>query len=94
MNTATITKGTVTKTGSVYNIPVDVVINDGLTDILTFSVSAKYNTTTPASTVTNTLRDKIKDQWDEYLASKAIEDSASLDTAISTMTTQLNTYIN
>ena len=92
--TATITKGSVVKTGSVYSIPVDVIINDGTADILTFSVSAKYNPSTPSSTVVDTLRDKIKAHWDEYIASKAIEDSASLDTAISTMTTQLNTYIN
>ena len=92
--TATITKGSVVKTGSVYSIPVDVVINDGENDILTFGVSSKYKPSTPSSTVVDTLRDKIKAHWDEYIASKAIEDSASLDTAISTMTTQLNTYIN
>ncbi len=93
-NIATITKGTVVKFNGYFNVPVNVVVNDGTTDILTFSVSAKYNSITPAGEVVDKLREKIKAKWDKYIASKAIEDSAALDTAIATMTTQLNTYIN
>ena len=93
-NTATVTKSSVTKTDSYFNVSVDVVINDGTTDIITTSVSARYIEGTAPSEVTAKLQTEIKDIWDKYQAEQAIYNAVALDNAITTLNTQLNTYIN
>ena len=92
--TATITKNSVTKQGNLFNVSVDVVINDGTTDVVDTSVSARYIAGTSPSFVTAKLQSKIKDLWDTYIAEKAIYDAVALDTAITTLQSNLTAYIN
>lgn len=93
-NIATLIAGKITKTDNYFNVPINVIINDGLTDILNFVVSARYSSGTNPSVVIDKLRKKIKTKWDKYKAEKAIEDSASLAAAVIELKTQMDTYIN
>ena len=94
-NTATITKESVTQSGTNYNINLKVVINDGAADILDFTVSVKYNPNMPdMSGIMSILQGKIKEKWDDYTDNKNIFDAAVLTNGITTLQNQANTYIN
>jgi len=92
--TATVTKSNVTQADNYFNISVDVVINDGTSDIITTSASARYKDGTAPSEVTARLKTKIKAIWDKYVAEQAIYNAGPLDTAITTLNAELNAYIN
>ena len=94
-NTATITKNSITKTGSNYNVSLNVVINDGATDILDFSISAKYNPKAPnMSAIMASLQTQIKNKWDDYIDNQGVFTSATLDSGVTTLQNQVNAYIN
>jgi hypothetical protein len=93
--TATITKSSVTRSGSLYNVSLKVVINDGAEDVLDFNISARYNSSAPdMSSLMATLQDQIKDRWDEYASNKVVFDATVLTTGVATLQSQANTYIN
>jgi len=94
-HTATITKQSVTKSGTLYNVALKVVINDGATDVLDFNISARYNSNAPdMSSIMSDLQDQIKEKWDTYSDNKVIFDAGILTTGVSALQTQTNEYIN
>ncbi len=92
--TATITKGSVTKSHYYYNVSLEVVVNDGVEDILTFSVTERYHPNEAPSVVVGKLQLSIKDKWDKYAEEQVVRNAAALDTAITSLNTLMNTYIN
>lgn len=93
--TATITKKQVTKSGSIYNISLSITVNDGAVDVLDFSASVKYNSNSPdMSAVSTSLQNQIKEKWDAYVANQAIFNASALDSLVSNLQSQTNTYIN
>lgn len=94
-NTAVITKQSVTKIGkhgSNYNIVLNVIINDGTSNILNFNITTKYDG--DMDKVKTDLQNQIKDEWDKYIANKTVLDSTVLSNAVTTLQSQANTYIN
>jgi len=94
--TATITKGAVSKTeGGLYNISIDMVVNDGENDVFERSFSTKYNPNAPnMNALKAELQGKIVADWDKFIAEAGIKDAAAFDSLISSLQTQANTYIN
>lgn len=93
--TVVVTKKSVTKTGNFYNITLHVVVNDGVEDVLTNDLSAKYN---PNAGSFDNAVDEIKQrfiaEWDAYTENKAIFDSGTLNTTVGNLQTQANAYVN
>ena len=94
--TAVLTKVSVTKESSVlYSIEVNCKISDGATVIFEQNVTVKHNINTGNF---NTFRDavinELKPIWDKFKAEQVIFSAAQLDTALSTIQSQINTYIN
>ena len=64
-------------------------------EIFNEDVTVQHNTNTGSlATFTQAMQDVIKEKWDKFKAEKDILDLAALDSAVTTLTTQLNTYIN
>jgi hypothetical protein len=94
--TAVLTKVSVTKESSVlYSIEVNCKISDGATVIFEQNATVKHNINTGNF---NTFRDavinELKPIWDKFKAEQVIFSAAQLDTALSTIQSQINTYIN
>lgn len=93
--TATIKKESVTKTGKTHNISLIVIINNETKEILRYSVSEKYNRETGnIDNFMNSLRQQIKDKWNDYKMNSGIFEEAILDNKIANLQNQTNSYIN
>lgn len=94
--TAVLSKVNATKESSVlYSIEVNCKISDGATVIFEQNVTVKHNTNTGNF---NTFRDavinELKPIWDKFKAEQGVFSAAQLDTALSSIQGQINTYIN
>ena len=94
MYTATLTKSSVTKNGNFYVESINVVINDGVDDVLDFEISEKYNPNAPnMDAVKAGLQAQIKTKWDNYIENKNIFDADAFTRLVATLHSQTNTYI-
>lgn len=92
---STVTKGWPNKKNGIMIITIDVVINDGVEDVLTFSETAKYNEDIDSiGDVLGSFQEKLIAKCDKYLAEKAIYDATAFDNMVSTLETQLDNYLN
>lgn len=94
--TAVLTKVNVEKESSViYDITLECKISDGATIIFDQNVTVRHNTN---SGNFNTFRDavinELKPLWDKFKAEQGIFVAAQLDSALTTIKNQINTYIN
>lgn len=93
--TATITKEKVTQIGTLYQVTIEVVINDGVEDVLTFYPSEKYNPAAPnMDSVKSGLQAQIKAKCDEFKDNKDIFDATAFTSLVTTLQTQTNSYIS
>lgn len=94
--TAVVTKQGVIKTDdNIYKATIQIVVNDGFSDVFTETASAKYNNNSPDMTAIQiALIDQLKAKWDKYVAENGIYVAAEFDTMISAIQTAANTYIN
>lgn len=93
--TATITKQSVVKQGNFYRITLNVTINDEVSDVLDFQVTAKYSPNAPnMDAIKADLRQQMLAKWDEYKANNQVFTHPALDTVVSDLQTQANFYIN
>jgi len=94
-NTVIVTRTGVEKRGNLFDITNNVVINDGVSDIMDFEVSTRYNPNAgDFSAFQNSLDAQIKAAWDEFEANQGVFDDAGLDTAVQTVQTSATTYTN
>ena len=92
--TATIKKSNVTKQGNFYVASINVVINDGVDDVLDFTISEKYNPNAPnMDAVKSGLQSQIKTKWDNYIENKNIFDANAFTSLVTSIQSQTNTYI-
>ena len=93
--TAIINKRSVEKINeSDFQVSIDVVINDGVNDVITKTFSERYFKDIAISTIESKLQKQIKKAWDEYIAEQSLLLNATFDTLVSTIQTSTNTYIN
>ena len=94
--TAVITKGEVRKgNAAIYTVNVNYTINDGTVDVLTGTVSTKYNSNAPdLAAIKADLQGQIKEDWDKYSAEQDVKTATAFDTMVSDIQTAANTYIN
>ncbi len=92
--TATITKQSITKVKDGFMVSINVVVNDGVEDVFTQTVSKRHVTGDPINEIKAILQNKIKVEWDKYIGEKTIYDHAGYATLCSDLTTSLNAYTN
>lgn len=77
-----------------FILSVNVVVNDGETDIKTTTFSVRYNSGWSIADVTAKLQRKMKKNWDNYADEKAVFENPALDTVITNVKTGYDNYIN
>lgn len=94
--TAVLTKVSVSKDSAViYNIGVNCQVSDGATVVFEQNVMVKHNINTGNfTTFSNAVINELKPLWDKFVAEQDIFTAAQLDSALSTIQGQINTYIN
>lgn len=94
--TATVTKSDVKKVSeSIYNITLDIVVNNGASDIFEESASAEYNMNEPdLDGFKARLIATFKEKWDKFAVELGIYTSGALNTIVSEIQTSANNYIN
>ena len=94
--TPTITKRAVRHhRGPIYTITLNISISDESEEVFNQDVTVQHNENTgDLATFMASVQEKIRAQWDEFIAEQGILNLAALDNAVSTLTTQLTTYIN
>jgi len=93
--TVLMTKKSVVQQGNLYNITVNCIVNNGEIDVFDIDISQQYNTNAAnLDTLIDAILDELKAKWDKYIDEKTILDSAAMDTALSTMQSQAQTYVN
>jgi len=94
--TAQVTKQSVKKVEGKddYNITISVVIKEDSETIMEKNYSERYNSTTAIGDVKNALQAQIQADWDVFIAEQGIFDAVAFDTMVSTIQSNLNTYIN
>jgi len=95
-NIPTITKQNVTESsGGIFAVSVSFVVNDGTSDIIDTSVSARYDSNAPdLASVQATLQQKIQNIWDKHVSEQNKLNSAALDTIVSNIQTAADAYIS
>ena len=95
-NTAIVTKQSITQDSSgMYTVTIQMVVNDGASDIFTGTASAKYNDNSPdLGAVKANLQGQIQDQWDKFTDENTLFNAAAFDTMVSQIQTAANTYVN
>lgn len=94
--TAVLTKVNANKESSVlYSIEVNCKISDGATVILEQNATVKHNMNTGNfNAFHDAIINELKPIWDKFKAEQVIFSAAQLDTALSSIQSQINIYIN
>lgn len=94
--TAVLTKVNANKESSVlYSIEVNCKISDGATVIFEQNVTVKHNTNIGNfNTFGDSVINELKPLWDKFKAEQLVFSAAQLDTALSSIQSQINIYIN
>jgi len=91
----TITKETVSQLeDGEFSVSVKVVVTEDAETVLDKVYSKRYNTSVTIDEVETVLVNKIKNDWDEYLAEKGLYDNANFTTLVSNLETMADTYMN
>lgn len=93
--TATVTKASVIQqTDDDYIVSINVVVNDGASDVFDMEFSERYYNQLLIGNVQAALQDQIKIEWDKYIAEKAIFNAAAFDDMAEGIESALDTYTN
>lgn len=93
--TATVTKQSVVKQTEIdFQITIHVLVNDGEADVIDKSYSTRYNNTNNPSEILTALQNQIKFDWDNYSQEQIIFNAAALNNVVSTIESNINTYVN
>jgi hypothetical protein len=94
--TAVVAKSDVSKKeNGDYNISIHVEIVDDSDSsvVLEKSYSTRYNDSWSIGDIIAKFQSKIQEDWNEYVSEQALFDHAAFDSMVSTIQTNLNTYI-
>jgi len=94
--TATVTKQSVSKVSNlIFNVTINVVVNDGVSDVFESAASENYNTNeADMNGIKARLLKQFKDKWDKYAEEHNIFSAAAFDTIVGQIQSTANTYIN
>jgi hypothetical protein len=78
-----------------YTIPIDVVIKDeSLNTVLEKEYSERWYSGLSVGVIKVALQNKIKADWDTYVAEQDVYNAVAFDTMVDQIETALDTYIN
>lgn len=94
--TAVITKQSVRKISvTTYEASIQMVVNDGQSDVFTETASAKYNSNAPdMSAIKSALQSELIEKWDKWQAEQNVFEAAAFNTMIGQIQTAANNYVN
>lgn len=96
MYTVTLSKVSVSQIAPViYDATIRCRINDGVTDVVDTQVTIRHNSNSATlASFQGLLRDELVKVWNKFKAEKTLLDADALNTALSTVQAQANSYVN
>lgn len=94
--TATVTKQNVSKVSEhIFSVSIDVVVNDGVSDVFEAAVSAQYNDQeADLEGIKARMLTELRNKWDKWAAEHQIFSAATFDTMVGQIQMAATAYIN